>query len=127
MRKLKKGRKFSRKRDQRKALLKSLALALILKEKIKTTEAKAKELKSFLEKYINRAKNSDLATKRFLARIFPPSAVKKLTGEIGPRYKPPHQKIGGGGKERKGGYTRIIKLGQRKTDGARMAIIELVK
>jgi large subunit ribosomal protein L17 len=116
MRKLKKGRKFSRKRDQRKALLKSLALALILKEKIKTAEAKAKELRSFLEKYINRAKNSDLATKRFLARIFPPSAVKKLTGEIGPRYK-----------ERKGGYTRIIKLGQRKTDGARMAIIELVK
>ena len=109
-------RKFSRKKDRRKALLKSLASALILKEKIKTTEAKAKEMRSFIEKHIERAKNSNLATKRFLARIFPPLAVKKLTGEIGPRYK-----------ERKGGYTRVIKLGPRKTDGAKMAIIELIK
>lgn len=116
MKKLKKGRKLSRKRDQRRALLKSLALALILNEKIKTTEAKAKELRSFLEKYINRAKNSDLATRRLLLKFFPSSVVKKLIGEIGPRYK-----------ERKGGYTRIIKLGLRKSDGARMAIIELVK
>ena len=116
MKKLKKGRKLSRKRDQRRALLKSLALALILNEKIKTTEAKAKELRSFLEKYINRAKNSDLATRRLLSKFFPPSAVKKLIGEIGPRYK-----------ERSGGYTRIIKLGLRKSDGAKMAIIELVK
>lgn len=129
MKKLKKGRKLSRKRDQRRALLKSLALALILNEKIKTTEAKAKELRSFLEKYINRArqislkqnlgrqaKNSDLATRRLLSKFFPPSVVKKLIGEIGPRYK-----------ERSGGYTRIIKLGLRKSDGAKMAIIELVK
>jgi large subunit ribosomal protein L17 len=127
MKKLKKGRKFSRKKDQRKALLKSLALAFILDEKIKTTEAKAKELRPFFEKYINRAKNKDLATRRFLSKFFPAKAVKKLVDEIGPRYKPPHQKIGGGGKDRKGGYTRIIKLGPRKTDGARMAIIELVK
>jgi large subunit ribosomal protein L17 len=116
MRKLKKGRKFSRKKDQRKALFKSLASALILKEKIKTTEAKAKELRSFIEKFINRAKNKDLATRRFLSKFFPAKTVKKLVDEIGPRYK-----------ERKGGYTRIIKLGLRKTDGARMAIIELVK
>jgi large subunit ribosomal protein L17 len=116
MRKLKKGRKLSRKRDQRRALLKSLASALILKEKIKTTEAKAKELRSFIEKYINRAKNSNLATKRFLLRFFSPQLVKKLVEEIGPRYK-----------DRKGGYTRIIKLGKRKLNGARMAIIELVK
>jgi len=116
MKKLKKGRKFSRKKDQRKALLKSLALAFILDEKIKTTEAKAKELRPFFEKYINRAKNKDLATRRFLSKFFPAKAVKKLVDEIGPRYK-----------DRKGGYTRIIKLGPRKTDGAKMAIIELVK
>lgn len=116
MRKLKKGRKFSRKQGPRRALIKSLASALILKEKIRTTEAKAKELRIFLEKYINRAKNKDLATKRFLAKFFSPKMVKKLTEEIGPRYK-----------ERKGGYTRILKLGQRKTDGAKVAIIELIK
>jgi len=127
MKKLKKGRKFSRERDQRKALLKSLAAALILKEKIKTTEAKAKELRSFVEKHINRSKKSDLATRRFLARFFSPSVVKKLIGEIGPRYKPPHQKNGGGGKDRKGGYTRIIKLGSRKSNGTKMVIIELIK
>lgn len=116
MRKLKKGRKFSRERGQRKALIKSLTSAFILKEKIRTTEAKAKELRIFLEKYINRAKDKDLTTKRFLAKFFSPLLVKKLTEEIGPRYK-----------ERKGGYTRILKLGQRKSDGTKMAIIELVK
>ena len=116
MRKLKKGRKFSRKRDQRQALLKSLASTLILKEKIKTTEAKAKELRLFLEKYITRAKNKDLANQRFLMRFFPLKVVKKLIEEIGPRYK-----------ERKGGYIRIIRLGRRNLDGAKMSIIEFVK
>jgi len=116
MRKLKKGRKFSRKKDQRKALLKSLASALILNGKIKTTEAKAKESRLFIEKYINLAKNKDLATRRFLLKFFSVKVVKKLVDEIGPRYK-----------DRKGGYTRIIKLGPRKSNGAKMAIIELVK
>jgi len=116
VRKLKKGRKFSRKRGQRRALLKSLATALILKEKIKTTEIKAKELRSFVEKYINKSKKSDLAIRRFLLRFFSTLVVKKLIGELGPRYK-----------ERKGGYTRIIKLGPRKSNGTKMAIIELIK
>ena len=116
MRKLKKGRKFSRKKDQRKALLKSLASALILNGKIKTTEAKAKESRLFIEKYINLAKNKDLATRRFLLKFFSVKVVKKLVDEIGPRYE-----------DRKGGYTRVIKLGLRRTDGAKMAIIELVK
>ena len=108
-------RKLSRKRDQRKALLKSLATALILKEKIKTTEAKAKEVSPFVEKFITKAKKGDLSSKRFISSFFAPAVVKKLADEIGPRYK-----------ERQGGYTRIIKLGQRKLDGAKMAIIELV-
>jgi len=116
MRKRKKGRKLSRKRDQRKALLKSLGASLLLQEKIKTTEAKAKEASAFIEKFITKAKKGDLSARRFLARFFSEKVVKKLVEEIGPRYK-----------DRKGGYTRIIKLGQRKSDGAKLAIIELVK
>lgn len=116
MRKRKRGRKLSREKDQRKALLKSLTTELFLREKIKTTEAKAKEVSSFAEKKINRAKIGDLNSRRLLAENFSPQIVKKLIQETAPKYK-----------ERKGGYTRIIKLGQRKSDGARMAIIELVK
>ncbi len=116
MRKRKKGRKLSRKRNQRRALLKSLARELFLKEKIKTTETKAKELLPYIEKKITRAKIGDLSSRRILGREFSPEVVKKLINEITPRYK-----------ERKGGYARIIKLGPRKSDGAKMAIIELVK
>lgn len=116
MRKRKKGRRLSRKKDQRKALLRTLARALILKEKIKTTEAKAKEVLGFAEKQITLSKTGNLNSRRLLARKFSKEIVKKLVEVIGPRYK-----------ERKGGYTRIIKLGQRKSDGARMAIIELLK
>ncbi len=116
MQKRKLGRKLSRKKDQRKALLKGLASALILNEKIRTTEAKAKEVRPRVEKFITQAQKGDLSSRRLLARFFSPKIVTKLLKEIGPRYK-----------ERKGGYTRIIKLGPRKTDGARMAIIELIK
>ncbi len=116
MRKQKIGRKLSRKHDQRKALLKSLAGALFLNEKIKTTEAKAKEVSRFAEKFITRAKKGDLPSRRILARYFSKDLVKKLVGETGLRYK-----------ERKGGYTRIIKLGPRKSDGAKMAFIELIR
>lgn len=115
MQKRKKGRKLSLKKDQRKALLRSLAHNFFLKEKIKTTEAKAKEIFVFAEKQISRAKINDLSSRRLLAKYFSLKIVKKLVNEIGPKYK-----------ERKGGYTRIIKLGPRKSDGAKMAIIELV-
>ncbi len=90
--------------------------SLVIKEKIKTTEAKAKEILGLAEKSITKAKKGDLASRRILERYFSKKIVKKLIEEIGPRFK-----------ERKGGYTRIIKLGPRKSDGARMAIIELVK
>jgi len=96
--------------------LKTLATSLFLKEKIKTTLAKAKELSRFAEKLITLAKKYDIASRRLLSRSFSYKVVKKLADEIAPRYK-----------ERSGGYTRIIKLGQRKTDGAKMVIIELVK
>ncbi len=116
MRKRKSGRKLSRKKDQRKALLKTLAVSLLSKEKIKTTEAKARELSSFVEKEISLAKKGTLTSRRFLARLLPKKIVKKIIEEISPRYR-----------ERKGGYTKIIKLGPRKSDGAKMAIIELIK
>jgi len=116
MKKLKKGRKFSRKKDQRKALLKALITALFTREKIKTTEAKAKEISVLSEKFITIAKKGDLHPMRLLAKFFSKSLVQKLAKEIAPRYQ-----------MRTGGYTRIIKLGKRKSDGAKMAIIELIK
>lgn len=116
MRKKKQGRKFHRETGQRKALLNGLARELFLREKIKTTEPKAKELKRTSEKFITRAKKGDLAARRLLAKSFSKIVVKKLVDEIAPRYK-----------SRAGGYTRIIKLGARKSDGAEMVIIELVK
>ena len=116
MKKKKQGRKFSRKKDQRKALLKSQARALFLHEHIKTTQAKAKELSSFAEKLITRAKKGDLASRRIIRKYFSEKITKKLVDEIAPKYK-----------ERPGGYTRIIRLGQRKSDSAKIAIIELVK
>ena len=115
MNKLKQGRKFSRTKDQRKALLKSLARSFFLHGRIQTTEAKAKELSRVAEKMITRAKKGDLASRRILAKYFENNIVKKLFEEIAPRYK-----------EKSGGYTRIIKLGPRKSDGAKIAIIELV-
>lgn len=116
MRKRKKGRKLSREKGQRKALLRSLARELFLRERIKTTEAKAKEVSSFAEKQITKAKSGTVSSRRLLAKNFSSEIVKKLVDEIAPRFK-----------ERKGGYTRILKLGLRKSDGAKMAIIELVK
>ena len=115
MKKLKKKRKLNRTKDQRKALLVSLSRSLFLHGKITTTEAKAKELSSFAEKLITRAGTGGLASGRVLARYFSKTLVKKLIDEIGPKYK-----------SRKGGYTRIIKKGPRKSDGAKIAIIELV-
>ena len=112
----KKGRKFNRKSDQRKALLKGLAANLVLKEKIKTTEAKAKELRPFIEKMISKSRQDKLSSIRSLSRFLPVQARKKIFSQIGPRYK-----------NRPGGYTRIVKLPPRRTDGAKMAIIELVK
>ena len=115
MRKLIKGRKFSRESDQRKALLKGLSAQLFLRGRIKTTEAKAKELKGKAEKFLTRAKKGDLSARRHLLRFLPKRIVKKLVDEIAPKYK-----------DRNGGYTRVIKLGPRKSDGAKIAIIELV-
>jgi large subunit ribosomal protein L17 len=92
-----------------------LATALILKEKIVTTEAKAKELSPFVQKKITRAKKGDMAARRYLSTLFSAKVVKKLMEDVAVRYK-----------ERKGGYTRITKMGQRKSDSSKMAMIQLV-
>ncbi|MDO8663657.1 MAG: 50S ribosomal protein L17 [Candidatus Wildermuthbacteria bacterium] len=116
MKKRKSGRKFSRETAQRSALFISLASSLFLKEKIRTTESKAKGVAGFADKQITIAKGNNVSARRLLVRFFTRDIVKKLVDEIAPKYK-----------ERKGGYARIIKLGPRKSDGARMAFIELVK
>lgn len=115
MKKLIRGRKLHREPGQRKALLKTLANSLIQKERITTTEAKAKELSPFIEKKITKAKKGDITARRYLARFFNDGTVKKMVDEIAPRYK-----------ERNGGYTRVVKIGARKSDSSKMAIIELV-
>ena len=112
-----KNRKFGRERNQRRALLRSLALSLIIRKKIKITEAKAKELRPYIEKIVTQARTNTLNSRRIiLSRLFNrDKEIKKLFDEIAPKYK-----------DRKGGYTRIIKLLPRKSDSAKMAIIEFV-
>jgi large subunit ribosomal protein L17 len=112
---VKKNRKLSRKRDQRRALLKGLAANLILKEKIKTTEVKAKEVRPLVERLITKAKKGDFNSARYVAKILPAKAVARLIKEVAPRYA-----------NRPGGYTRIIKIASRRGDGVGVAIIELV-
>jgi len=116
MRHLKKGRKFHRKKGQRKALLRNLINNLIVQEKIETTVAKAKEIKPLTEKLTTLAKKQNLAALRILLSRLPKSAAQKLYYSVAPRYT-----------NRKGGYLRIIKSAKRrKNDGAEMAIIEFV-
>ncbi len=116
MNKQKQGRKFHREKDQRKALIKSLMREIFIKEKIKTTQAKAKEIRKFVERAITKAKVGDLASRRYLLKYVSPAVTKKVVEDIALRYK-----------MRNGGYTRVINLGSRKSDGSKMAIIELVK
>lgn len=116
MRHRKKRKILDRKKAPRRALLRSLATNLILYEKIKTTSAKAKVLRPLVEKLITKGKKNDLIARRELLKyLFKKSAVKKVLEELGPRYK-----------DRKGGYVRIIKLGARSGDGAKLAQIEFV-
>ena len=108
-------RKLGRTKSQRKALLKALATALILNGRIKTTEAKAKAVKPEFEKLVTKAKKGDMHMRRIVGGFLNKDVTKRLFNEIAPKYASRH-----------GGYTRIIKLGPRKSDGARMAYIEIV-
>ncbi|MFC4765919.1 50S ribosomal protein L17 [Effusibacillus consociatus] len=117
-------RKLNRRTGARKALFQDLVTDLFIYERIETTEAKAKEIRSLAEKMITLAKRGDLHARRQVASFVRPEtanesgqdAVQKLFAEIAPRFA-----------ERQGGYTRILKVGPRRGDGAPMAILELVE
>jgi len=116
MRHLKKKVTLGRTSPIRKALLKNLAESLIIYEKITTTKAKARAVKSMVEKLITQSKNNTLTTRRvLLSKLYTRNVVNKLLDQFGPRYK-----------DRKGGYTRVTLLRNRKGDGAEEAVIEFV-
>jgi large subunit ribosomal protein L17 len=116
MRHLKAGRRLSRTTEHRQAMLRNLVTALLEKERVETTWAKAKEARMMAEKVITLAKRGDLHARRLtLAVVRSKKVVAKLFGELKERYQ-----------ERPGGYTRIILTGTRLGDGADMSILELV-
>ena len=116
MRHKKKGRKLGRKVGNRKALLRNLACELIIHKKIKTTDPKAKELRSFIEPLITLAKKDSLHARRLVIKKIPKkNVVRVLFKEIAPLFS-----------ARPGGYTRITKLGLRDNDRAPVSIIEFV-
>jgi len=112
----KKGRQLSRTSSHRKATLRNLATSLFQHERIETTTAKAKELRPYAERLITLARRGDLHARRLAAmKIQDRQVLGKLFDDIAPRYT-----------ERPGGYTRILKLGNRRGDAAEMSLIELV-
>jgi large subunit ribosomal protein L17 len=116
MRHLKSGRHFNRDTKARKALMRNLCTSLLEHGRITTTEAKAKELRRWVERLITEAKDDDLAARRRVAReISQDEVADKLFSNLMPRLR-----------ERPGGYTRIIRKGPRLGDAAPMVVIELV-
>ena len=110
------GRKLKRDVNERRALFKALISSLILKERIKTTEAKAKAIKGEVDKIITRVKKRGFLSKRLLADKVLPNAIDKLIKDIAPRFS-----------SRNGGYTRILRLGKRFGDDAEMVLMEWVE
>ena len=109
------NRKFGRVRKVRNALLKSLALSLVVNGKIKTTDAKARELRPYVEKMVTQGQIGTLSSRRLLIGKIGIIGAEKIVKDLSPKYV-----------ERKGGYTRITKLPARKSDGSAMAVIEFV-
>lgn len=109
-------KKFGREKNQRLALMRSLALSLLRDGRIRTTETKAKALRPFVERLITHARAGTTASRRLIkARLGNTVVILKLYKDIAPKYT-----------SRAGGYTRVVKTGRRLSDGARMAVIELV-
>jgi large subunit ribosomal protein L17 len=116
MRHLRSGSKLKRDAGSRKALLKGLVTSVIEHERVVTTVPKAKAIKPLVDKMITLAKRDTLHSRRQAASFLEtPAAVKKLFDKLGTRFG-----------QRSGGYTRVVRLGWRKGDGAEQAIIELV-
>src|SRR5918996_1846708 len=116
MRHLKSGRKLNRSSSHRWALMRNLITSLLRNEKIRTTDPKAKELRRWAERVITLGKQGSLhARRQALGIVQDKSVVRKLFDTIAPRFK-----------DRPGGYTRIIKIGQRRGDAAPISLIELV-
>lgn len=117
MRHRKKGRQLSRSPSHKKATLRNMATNLFRHERIRTTQAKAKELRPYAERLITIARDDTVHARRKVARkIADREVLGKLFDDIGPRFA-----------DRPGGYTRILKLGPRRSDSAEMALIELVE
>jgi large subunit ribosomal protein L17 len=111
-----KGKKFGREAAPRKALMRGLATNFMLHGRMKTTVTKAKAIRPVVEKLITVGRKNDLSARRYLIQYLQTEeAVNKVLNEISPKYM-----------DRKGGYTRITKIGPRKGDGAEEAVIELV-
>lgn len=108
-------RKFGRVRKVRVGLMKSLALALVVNGKIKTTDAKARELRPMIEKMVTKGRTGTVAARRALVSEIGSIGATKIVKDIAPKY------VG-----RAGGYTRITKLPARLSDGSLMAIVEFV-
>ena len=117
MRHGRKNRKFGRKANVRRGFIRSLAVALLTHEKITTTEARAKELRPYIEKMLTTARGADLTARRMIRSRLgnQETLANKLVDEIAPRYE-----------GRPGGYTRITKLPPRQGDASPMAVIEFV-
>jgi len=112
----KKGTSLGGSASHQRKILANLTAQLIEHERVTTTHAKARDVRPYAEKIITKAKRGDLHARRLvLAKIGDNDVVTKLFDDVGPRYA-----------DRQGGYTRIIKLGQRRGDASEMAIIELV-
>lgn len=108
--------KLGRNTGHRKAMLRNLVTSLFRNDRINTTEARAKEVKSIAERLVTNAKRNDLAARRHaLAYIYEEDVVRKLFDSIAPKYA-----------DRAGGYTRIVKVGYRRGDAAKAVILELV-
>ena len=110
-------RRFNRTRGDRKLFMKSMAANLVMRERIQTTTARAKEVRPLVEKFVTIAKKQNLASLRTLLAKLPKDSAEKMYYDIAPRYK-----------ERHGGYLRITKHAKtRKRDGAAIAVVEFVK
>ena len=119
MRHQKRGRKFNRSASHRKAMMSNLASALILHKRIQTTDAKGKELRGFVERLVSYAKQGDVHSRRLIHKKIKGKRAKQITNilihDIAPTYE-----------DRNGGYTRLIKLNNRKNDNASISLIEFV-